>query len=138
MFANGSAVNFDSVEVDMGNPFRSIRLLFSRKDNSMAFNLKKDQRHEFQAKAGVNTVVGIDAPATTLSAAYYNGQNLTLSGTGTVAFSPIVGTYILTLIVMPAVPPEAWSVVELDGVNKQDLEDEDSHLQSTNLFIVGN
>lgn len=104
----------------------------------MAFNLQKDQRHEFQAKAGVPTVVGIDAPATTLSAAYYNGQNLTLSAAGTVTFSPIVGTYFLTLIVTPAVPPEAWTAVELDGANKQDLQDEDSHLQSTNLIIVGN
>ena len=104
----------------------------------MAFNLQKDQRHQFQAKAGVPTVIGIDPPATTLGAAYYNGQSLPISATGTVTFSPIVGTFFATIIANPAVPPEAWSVVEFDGANKQVLEAEDGDRQSTNLIIVGN
>lgn len=104
----------------------------------MGFNLQKDQRHQFQAKAGVPTVVGITAPDTTLGSAYYNGQSLTLSPTGTVTFSPAIGTYFLTIVAAPAVPPEAWNVVEFDGANTQTLETEGSDRQSANLVIVGN
>jgi len=105
----------------------------------MAFKLKLDQRHEFQATHGaVDVVVAVSAPATTLSSAYYNGTKLTIATTGTVTFTPVVGTYFLTLVVTPPFPPESWAVVEVDGALTQTLETEDSSTQIVNLIIVGN
>ena len=104
----------------------------------MAFNLHRDQRHQFQATAGVPTVIGIDAPATTLAAAFYNRKSVPISATGTITFSPIPGDFFLTIVAQPSVPPERWNVVEFDGGNKQLLESEFNDDQSTSLVIVGN
>lgn len=104
----------------------------------MAFKLTRDQRHEFQAKAGIPVVVAVQAAATTLQAASFNGAALTVGVGGSVTFTPIVGTFFLTIAVAPPFPPESWNVVEVDGDATQTLEQESNEMQVANLIIVGN
>jgi hypothetical protein len=104
----------------------------------MAYKLTMDQYHEFQATAGVPVVIAVVAPATTLADGYYNGANIPAAADGSITFTPMRGTYFLTIVANPPFPPEPWQVVEMDGAASQPLESEGSDRQLTNLIIVGN
>lgn len=104
----------------------------------MAFKLTKNALGHYEGKVGAVVVIGVLPATTVLSEASYNDQDISpaLEG-GSATFTIVANKKNLALVVDPPFPPEAWSIVEIDGANTQPLEPEAAGVTADNLIIVG-